>query len=188
MRVLDVASGTGDLAIEAACRMVPLGEVVACDLSGRMLDYASKKFTGIPAAYWHIRQVQSKAEDLPLGDGTFDAATIGFALRNVSDLDQTFRELHRVLKPGGRIGLLEFGRPASPLLGVGHWLWLTVGLPVVGFLTTGRLWPFTYLRRSILQFMEPVQVCRRLQEAGFAHVEARPMSGNIVVLYTGVKA
>ena len=187
MQVLDLASGTGDLARLEAEAMLPLGLVAGCDVSIQMLRYARRKFDRIPAAEWHVKLIQGRAEALPFPGSTFDAATIGFALRNVSDLDQTFRELHRVLKPGGRVGLLEFGRPKNLLLRIGHWLWLTFGLPVLGFLTTGTIWPFTYLRGSILRFMAPDEVTRRLKAAGFQSVNAEPMSGNIVVLYTGVR-
>ncbi len=187
MRVLDLASGTGDLACLQAETLAPLGLVAACDVSGDMLKYAGRKFERVPAARWHVRLIQGRAEALPFEDGSFDAATIGFALRNVTDLEQTFLELHRVLKPGGRIGLLEFGRPKNLFLRIGHWLWLTAGLPSAGFLTTGSFWPFTYLRRSILRFMPPEGVLERLKRAGFAQARAESFNGNIVVLYTGVK-
>ena len=187
MLVLDLASGTGDLACLQAEALVPLGLVAACDVSGEMLEYAGRKFERVPAARWHIRFVQARAEALPFPSGTFHAATVGFALRNVTDLEQTFGELYRVLKPGARIGLLEFGRPKNILLRIGHWLWLTAGLPAAGFLTTGSLWPFTYLRRSILCFMPPEGVLERLKRAGFALARAESFNGNIVVLYTGVK-
>ena len=187
MRVLDLASGTGDLATAEALAMLPLGSVVACDLSHPMLRSASKRLSRHPAAGWHVRFAQGRAEQLPFPPGSFHAATIGFALRNVSSLEGTFRELHRVLRPGGRIGLLEFGRPRNPLVRIGHWLWLTFVLPPLGLLTTGKIWPFLYLRRSILGFLAPDEVCRLLREAGFSQAEARLMQGSIVVLYSAVK-
>lgn len=187
MRVLDLAAGTGDLAVESVLRMLPLGTVAACDLSHPMLRAASEKLSRHPVAGWHIRFAQARAEQLPFLENSFNAATIGFALRNVSDLGQTFRELHRVVKPGGRLALLEFGRPRNPLMKVGHWLWLTVALPPLGLLATGRIWPFLYLRRSILRFMAPEEVIRLLRTAGFTDAQARPMQGGVVVLYTAIK-
>lgn len=187
MRVLDLAGGTGDLSIAAAKEIVPLGEVIACDLSFQMLRFGRRKFEKIPPARWHIKLTQAKAEEMPFPAGNFDAATMGFALRNVSDLDGTFRELHRVLRPGGRIALLEFGRPKSLWLKIGHRIWLTVAVPLIGILTTGKIWPFLYLRRSILQFLEPAEVLRRLEAAGFRQAEAAPLTGGVVLLYQATR-
>ena len=187
-RVLDLASGTGDLALEATLRILPLGQVTACDLSHPMLAYAARRFARHPVAGWHARFAQGRAEALPFPAETFDAATVGFALRNVTDLGATFRELRRVLRPGGRLALLEFGRPRNLLLRVGHWLWLTLAIPALGFLTTGRLWPFLYLRRSILAFMDPSQVEAQLRSAGFKEVRADPLQGGIVYVYRGSRA
>jgi len=184
MQVLDLASGTGDLAVLAAQAIAPLGTVIAADLSYSMLRLAGKKFDRIPAAYWHVRTVQNRAEALPFVSESFHAATMGFALRNVSDLDATFREFHRVLKPGGRLSLLEFSRPQGFLLRLGHTLWLSAVVPLLGFLAVGSIGPFLYLRRSILQFMAPEQVVRCLQSAGFGDVQAQPLTGGIVFLYT----
>ncbi len=188
MRVLDLASGTGDLACLAAQAMAPLGTVVASDLSHPMLRLAAKKFENIPAAYWHVRIVQNRAEVLPFPSESFHAATMGFALRNVSDLNATFQEFYRVLKPGGRLSLLEFGRPKGIFLRVGHGLWLSTAVPLLGFLAAGSIGPFLYLRRSILQFMAPEQVIQRLQTAGFADVQAQPLTGGIVFLYSALRS
>ena len=183
MRVLDLASGTGDLAAESALKMLPLGTVAACDLSLPMLRSASVKLSRHPAAGWHLRFVQGRAEQLPFPPARFDAATIGFALRNVSSLEGTFRELRRTVRSGGRIALLEFGRPGNPFLRLGHWLWLTFALPVLGLLTTGKIGPFLYLRRSILGFLSPGEVVRLLESAGFSQVKTQRLSGGIVTLY-----
>ena len=187
MRVLDCASGTGDLARLAAETIVPLGFVAACDISHPMLQYAQRKFARISPAHWHIQMVQARAESLPFAQENFDAATMGFALRNVAELETTFQEFYRVLKPGGRLSLLEFGRPQNPILRLGHFLWLSVALPVLGLLTTGAIWPFLYLRRSILRFMDPSEVVHRLRNAGFAQVKAERLDGGIVVLYQAIK-
>lgn len=184
MQVLDLASGTGDLAGLAAKTLVPLGQVIACDLSYPMLKLGRGKLAKQPASYWHVEFAQGKAEALPFPSSSFHAATMGFALRNVTDLDGTFREFARVMKPGGRLGLVEFGRPHGTFLQAGHWLWLTLGVPLLGFITTGSLSPFLYLRRSILQFLPPEQVVQRLKAAGFTQVKAAPLNGGIVYLYS----
>ncbi len=187
MRVLDLAAGTGDLAVESVLKMLPLGTVVACDLSHPMLRSAYEKLGRHPVAGWHLRYVQGKGEQLPFPPESFNAATIGFALRNVSDLAGVFRELRRVVRPGGRIALLEFGRPRNPLLRVGHWFWLTLVLPPLGLLTTGKIWPFLYLRRSILGFMDPEKVISLLRETGFSDLRAEPFTGRVVLLYQATR-
>ena len=185
MRMLDLASGTGDLAAECARRLVPLGTVVAADLSAAMLAAGSRRLARIPAAFWHVRGVVGRAEALPFADASFDAITMGFALRNVADLEATFAELHRVVRPGGRLALLEFGRPSNPFLRLGHWLWLSFAVPAIGILTTRKLRPFLYLRRSILSFLEPGQVLERLRKAGFREVRAEPLTRGTVLIYLG---
>lgn len=187
MQVLDLASGTGDLAALAAQALVPLGKVAACDLSHPMLKLGRRKLARHPAFHWHVEFAQGKAEALPFLSGSFHAATMGFALRNVTDLAATFREFARVVKPGGRLALLEFGRPDGIFLAAGHWLWLTLGVPILGLLTTGSLAPFLYLRRSILQFMPPEEVLQRLEAAHFTQVQAEPLNGGIVLLYQAVR-
>ena len=184
MRILDLATGTGDLAHQAALTLVPLGFAVGCDPSFPMLRLAQEKLKASPAASWHIRWIQGRAETLPFLDGAFDAATMGFALRNVSDLGATFREFYRVIKPGGRLCLLEFGRPKNRALRLGHQLWLATGVPLIGLLATGILWPFVYLRRSIFRFLAPEEVIQHLKAAGFTLVNAEPLTGGIVFLYT----
>ncbi len=188
MRVLDLASGTGDLARLAAEGLAPLGWVVACDVSGQMLRFARKNLARAPAARWHVQRVQGRAEQLPFSSESFHAATIGFALRNVSDLPATFKELRRVIRPGGRVSLLEFGRPKFWPLKIGHRLWLSLAVPLIGVLTTGTLWPFLYLRRSILQFMPPEQVVHQMEEAGFVQVSAESLSHGIVYIYTAFRS
>ena len=186
-RVLDLACGTGDLAAVAAPALVPLGAVVGCDLSLPMMAAGARKLSRHPPARWHVKFTQGRAEQLPFAAGSFHAATLGFALRNVSDLDAVFRELHRALAPGGRVGLLEFGRPRNPFLRAGHILWLSCAVPLIGILTTGKVWPFLYLRRSILGFLPPEEVVRRLKAAGFTAAEATPLTGGVVNLYTALR-
>jgi len=142
MRVLDLASGSGGLAIEAAREILPLGQVIASDISGPMLAQACRRLARHPVAGWHVQVSLNRAEALSFKTGSFDAAAMGFALRNVSDLNNTFQELARVIRPGGRVGLLEFSRPQHPLLRWGFKLWLAVASPLIGVLSTGRLWPF----------------------------------------------
>ena len=188
MRVLDLASGTGDLSRLAAHELVPLGMVAGCDLSHSMLSFGKRKLAKSPVGYWHVEFAQGKAAALPFRDGSFDAATIAFGMRNVSDLAAAFQELHRVVKSDGRVGFLEFGRPKGFFLRMGHRLWLSTGVPVFGILTTGKAWPFLYLRRSIGEFLAREEVVKSLERAGFSKAQAQPMDGGIVYLYTAVKS
>lgn len=185
--LLDLASGTGDLALAALRQLTPMGQVTACDLSGPMLRAACRKLARHPLARFHVRCAQGRAEALPFAPGAFEAATMGFALRNVSDLSRTLEELYRVLKPGGRIGLLEFGRPRNGLLRFGFYLWLWTGIPLAGLLTTGQLWPFVYLRRSIQSFLAPEAVVAAIRGAGFTDVGVESFTGGVALLYTACK-
>jgi len=188
MRVLDLASGSGGLAIEAAREILPLGQVIASDISGPMLAQACRRLARHPVAGWHVQVSLNRAEALSFKTGSFDAAAMGFALRNVSDLNNTFQELARVIRPGGRVGLLEFSRPQHPLLRWGFKLWLAVASPLIGVLSTGRLWPFLYLRRSVLQFIPSEEVIQSLEGAGFQEVRKTALAGGSVALYQGVRA
>ncbi|OGX40088.1 MAG: hypothetical protein A3C53_07110 [Omnitrophica WOR_2 bacterium RIFCSPHIGHO2_02_FULL_68_15] len=185
-RVLDLGAGTGDLALMAAAAVAPTGVVEALDLSAPMLQRARAKAARVPAG-WHVRAVQAQAERLPAADRTYEAVVSGFVMRNVSDLGRTLSESHRVLRPGGRLAILEFGRPRAALLRWGHLLWLGVGTLAIGWLVTGLRGPFTYLRRSIAGFLPPEQFLARLREHGFAEVAAVPLLGGAVILYQGVK-
>lgn len=186
LRVLDLGAGTGDLALAAAEQVAPTGWVVALDPSRPMLRRAAQKADRVPAGF-HVHPVAGRAEQLPSADGTFDVVVSGFVMRNVSDLGATLAESHRVLSPGGRLVILEFGRPRHPLLRAGHALWLSTGLPLIGWLVTGRGGPFAYLRRSIAQFPAPEQFLARLRGAGFVGAEAIPLAGGAVVIYRAVR-
>ncbi|MBI4228004.1 MAG: ubiquinone/menaquinone biosynthesis methyltransferase [Candidatus Omnitrophica bacterium] len=185
-RVLDLGAGTGDLALMAAAVVAPTGVVEALDVSAPMLQRARAKAARVPAG-WHVRPVQGTAERLPASDHTYDAVVSGFVMRNVSHLERTLAESHRVLRPGGRLAILEFSRPRAVLLRWGHALWLGLGTLAIGWLLTGIRGPFTYLRRSIAGFLPPEQFLARLREHGFADVAATPLLGGAVILYQGMK-
>jgi len=185
MRVLDVGSGTGDLALAAAEAVSPTGLVAACDLSLPMLRLAARKGDRVPAGY-HVRWITGRAEQLPMPDGVVDAVVSGFVMRNVSDLRRALAESRRVLRSGGRLVILEFSRPSGGLLRWGHCVWLTVGAPLIGWLTTGARWPFTYLWRSIAESLDPTAFAARMREAGFTGVVVTALLGGAVVIYRGV--
>jgi demethylmenaquinone methyltransferase / 2-methoxy-6-polyprenyl-1,4-benzoquinol methylase len=174
-RVLDACCGTGDLAVEAERRG---GRVVGLDFSGRMLERARKKSGAIE---W----VQGDALALPFGNGEFDAATVGFGVRNLADLDGGLRELARVLRPGGKLAVLEITRPRG-ILKPFFRLWFDVLVPLAGKVLPGGK-AYTYLPASVRRFPEPEDLTVLLERAGFADVRYRLLGGGIVALHVGVK-
>lgn len=185
-RVLDVGAGTGDLTLLAAEAVAPTGLAVALDLSQPMLRRARAKADRVPAGY-HVRALAARAEQVPLPDGAVEAVISGFVMRNVGDLGRTLAEARRVLRPNGRVVVLEFGRPRSALLRWGQMAWLAVGTLAIGWAVTGARWPFAYLRRSIAEFLEPAQFMDAVRGAGFTEVTATPLLAGAVMLYQGVR-
>jgi demethylmenaquinone methyltransferase / 2-methoxy-6-polyprenyl-1,4-benzoquinol methylase len=174
-RVLDACCGTGDLAVEAERRG---GRVVGLDFSERMLERARLK-SGT------IEWVQGDALDLPFGDGEFDAATVGFGVRNLDDLERGLRELARVLRPGGKIAVLEITRPRG-ILRPFFRLWLDALIPLAGRVLPGGK-AYTYLPASVRRFPGPDDLSKLLEAGGFREVKYRLLGGGSVALHTGVR-
>jgi len=175
LRVLDACCGTGDLALAAERRG---GIVTGLDFSPAMLERARRK-SGT------IEWVEGDMLSLPFADGTFDAATVGFGVRNVSDLEAAVVELRRVLRPGGRLAILEITRPRG-LLRPFFSLWFERVVPLLGrVLPGGRA--YAYLPASVRRFPGAEELTARLGEWGFADVRVRLLGGTIVALHTGSK-
>jgi demethylmenaquinone methyltransferase/2-methoxy-6-polyprenyl-1,4-benzoquinol methylase len=174
-RVLDACCGTGDLAVEAERRG---GRVVALDFSERMLERARRKSGGIE---W----VHGDALALPFGDGVFDAATVGFGVRNLADLERGLRELARVLRPGGKLAVLEITRPRG-ILKPFFQFWFDVLVPLAGKVLPGGK-AYTYLPASVRRFPGPADLTALFERTGFADVRYRLLGGGIVALHVGVK-
>jgi demethylmenaquinone methyltransferase / 2-methoxy-6-polyprenyl-1,4-benzoquinol methylase len=173
-RVLDVCCGTGDLAVACARE----GAVVTgLDFSEPMLDRARRK---APELEW----VSGDALALPFDDGTFDGATVGFGVRNVEDLERGLRELRRILRSGGRVGILEITRPRGPLAPF-YRLWFDGVVPLLGKLLPGGS-AYTYLPASVRRFPGPDELANLMGGVGFGDVEYRLLAGGIVALHTGV--
>jgi demethylmenaquinone methyltransferase/2-methoxy-6-polyprenyl-1,4-benzoquinol methylase len=176
-RVLDAACGTGDLALAAAG--AGASEVVGVDFSPRMLERARRK---APAIEW----VQGDILELPFADGSFDAATVGFGVRNVADLERGLLELRRVLRPGGRLAVLEITTPRGPLRPFFN-LWFERLVPLIGrALPGGRA--YTYLPASVRRFPPAEELAGLLSRCGFDDVRFRLLAGSIVALHTGSAA
>jgi demethylmenaquinone methyltransferase/2-methoxy-6-polyprenyl-1,4-benzoquinol methylase len=172
-RVLDAACGTGDLAIIAA---EAGATVTGLDFSERMLERARRKR---PDLEW----IQGDLLALPFEDDTFDAATVGFGVRNVADLPGSIAELRRVLGTGGRLGILEITRPRGPLRFF-YSLWFDRIVPLLGKVLPGGE-AYTYLPASVRRFPGPDDLAAQM--AGFRDVDYRLFAGGIVALHTGVK-
>ena len=179
-RLLDLCCGTGDLAV--AMKDGGAGEVVGTDFAPAMVELAVEK-AGDRIAF----QVADTTA-LPFEDASFDVATVGFGVRNLENLDAGFREACRVLKPGGRLLVLEFSRPPNALFrGIYHTYFMIV-LPMIGNLVSGGADnAYTYLPRSVLAFPGPEALARRLEQAGFSHVDIRPLTMGIACVHLATK-
>jgi demethylmenaquinone methyltransferase/2-methoxy-6-polyprenyl-1,4-benzoquinol methylase len=185
--VLDVGAGTADLALLAADRLGSGARIVAADFNYPMLAIGAEKVRKADQQK-QILCVQANAERLCVPDGTFDAVTTGFCMRNVGDLPVALREIARALKPSGRLICLEFSRPtASWLRGLYDWYSFTL-LPWVGTKVSGdKTGVYDYLPASIRTFPEQEGLMRLMYEVGFRHVEYRNLSGGIVAIHIAVK-
>ena len=172
-RVLDACCGTGDLAVAAERRG---GRVVGLDFSPRMLERARLK-SGT------IEWVQGDALALPFAEGDFDAATVGFGVRNLEDLEGGLRELARVLRPGGKVAVLEITRPRG-ILRPFFRLWFDVLVPLAGKVLPGGK-AYTYLPASVRRFPGPEDLSALMERAGFDGVRYRLLAGGSVALHTG---
>ncbi len=173
-RVLDACCGTGDLALAARARG---GRVTGLDFSPRMLERARRKG---PDVEW----LQGDLLALPFGDASFDAATVGFGVRNVADLRRGLAELRRVLVPGGRLAILEITTPSGALAPF-YRLWFDRIVPLLGKVLPGGQ-AYEYLPASVRRFPGPDDLADQLREVGFGAVSFRLFAGGIVALHTGV--
>jgi demethylmenaquinone methyltransferase/2-methoxy-6-polyprenyl-1,4-benzoquinol methylase len=173
-RVLDGCCGTGDLAV--AARAAGAGDVVGLDFSERMLERARRK---APELEW----VQGDVLALPFEDASFDSAVVGFGVRNVEDLEAGLKELRRVLRLGGRLGILEITTPRGPLAPF-YRVWFDRVVPLLGRLLPGGA-AYTYLPASVRRFPAPEELADLLAACGFHAVRFRRFAGGIVALHVG---
>jgi demethylmenaquinone methyltransferase/2-methoxy-6-polyprenyl-1,4-benzoquinol methylase len=179
-RVLDVATGTGDLALEALAHVAPGGRVVGLDFSAGMLALAQDKDPGA-----QIEWLQGNALALEFADNAFDAATVGFGARNFADLDRGLAEMVRVVKPGGRVVVLEITTPQRQPLAGFFALWFDRVVPVVGRLLGDPGGAYSYLPSSVRRFPGPEALAVRLAAAGLTDVRYILTAGGIIALHVG---
>jgi demethylmenaquinone methyltransferase/2-methoxy-6-polyprenyl-1,4-benzoquinol methylase len=176
-RALDVATGTGDLAIALRRRVGPAGEVVGSDFSERMLELASAKAPD-------VRFEPGDALELPYPDDTFDAATVGFGVRNFADLPRGLAQMARVVRPGGRVVVLEITTPRRPPLSWFFRLWFDGLVPALGRLA-GDPDAYSYLPSSVRRFPEPAGLAALMADAGVRDIRWVLTGGGIIAIHAG---
>lgn len=185
-QVLDLAGGTGDITALFSKRVGPTGKVVLADINESMLNVGRDKLRDL-GLVTNIEFVQANAEALPFADNSFDVVSIGFGLRNVTDKDAALRSMFRVLKPGGRLLVLEFSKPQSEILSKAYDLYSFRILPFMGQLIANDKESYQYLAESIRMHPDQETLKQMMQDAGFAEVSYHNLTGGIVALHRGYK-
>jgi demethylmenaquinone methyltransferase/2-methoxy-6-polyprenyl-1,4-benzoquinol methylase len=182
-RILDVATGSGDLALALCRRTQPGGEVWISDINRRMLDRGRDRLLD---AGLTVPAVQCDAERLPFAPGTFDCVTVGFGLRNMTRKDAALAEMTRVLKPGGRLVVLEFSKVWKPLERAYDWYSSKV-LPWLGDKVAGDAAAYRYLAESIRQHPDQATLAAMMRDAGLSQVEVFNLAAGVVAIHRGVR-
>ena len=186
MKVLDIAGGTGDLTAQFSKRVGPTGEVVLADINDAMLEVGRDKLRN-RGIVGNVRYVQANAEELPFADDSFDIITIAFGLRNVTDKQKALESMFRVLKPGGRLLVLEFSKPVQPLLNQAYDFYSFNVLPKMGQLVAGDAESYQYLAESIRMHPDQETLKGMMEQAGYDQVTYTNLTGGIVALHRGFK-
>ena len=185
-RVLDVCTGTADLAL-AAVDQQRGASVIGVDFAAEMLRLGLGKVRAASMEK-RIRLVRGDAARIPVGDATCDAATIGFGIRNVAEPERALAEIARILKPGGRLAILEFGQPRIPGVRTLYSWYFRYMLPLVGRLISKHQSAYSYLPASVGTFPPPAEFAKTLAATGFSHVQAVPLTFGIVYLFTAQRS
>jgi demethylmenaquinone methyltransferase / 2-methoxy-6-polyprenyl-1,4-benzoquinol methylase len=181
---LDVCCGTGDLALELAGRVAPGGHVVGCDFSEPMLDLAREKARARGAA--GVRFEWADALSLPYDAGRFDAVTVGFGVRNLANLERGLAEMARVLRPGGRLVVLEITKPTRPPLSTFFSLWFDRIVPLLGSFSDDSE-AYSYLPESVRSFPAPNRLAELMHDVGMEHIRWTVLAGGIIAIHSGIR-
>jgi len=184
--VLDIAGGTGDLAAKFSKIVGADGKVILADINAAMLSVGRDRLID-KGALSNIDVVQADAQFLPFEDNSIDCITIAFGLRNVTDKAKALRSMHRVLKPGGRVLVLEFSKPTSPLLSKVYDAYSFSALPAMGKLITDDADSYRYLAESIRKHPDQESLLEMVEDAGFVDCQYHNMTGGIVAVHRGIK-
>jgi demethylmenaquinone methyltransferase/2-methoxy-6-polyprenyl-1,4-benzoquinol methylase len=182
-RHLDVAGGTGDIALRVVRAAGPNARSVICDISGEMLAAGRRRLAALPEGA-RIDFVEGNAEALPFPDRSADAYTIAFGIRNVTHIDQALAEAYRVLKPGGRFLCLEFSEVQVPVLDNLYDVWSFAAIPRLGKLVAGDEASYRYLVESIRRFPNQERFKAMIVDTGFARVQYRNLTGGVAALHS----
>ncbi|PYE32325.1 2-octaprenyl-6-methoxy-1,4-benzoquinone methylase /demethylmenaquinone methyltransferase [Idiomarina fontislapidosi] len=186
MKVLDIAGGTGDLTAQFSRRVGDTGEVVLADINDAMLKVGRDKLRD-KGIVGNVNCVQADAENLPFADNSFDIVTIAFGLRNVTDKPAALRSMLRVLKPGGRLLILEFSKPTTATLNQLYDFYSFNILPKMGQLVANDADSYQYLAESIRMHPDQETLKNMMVEAGYENVDYQNLTGGIVALHRGYK-
>jgi demethylmenaquinone methyltransferase/2-methoxy-6-polyprenyl-1,4-benzoquinol methylase len=183
--VLDVAGGSGDLARAFAARVGAGGRVVLADINAAMIEVGRERLADRGVA--GVEFVQADAENLPFPEGSFDCVSIAFGLRNVTHIDRALASMFRVLRPGGRLIVLEFSKPVLPLLSRAYDVYSFAVLPLLGRMVTRDEGAYRYLAESIRRFPDQENLKAMMEKTGFERVQYHNLSGGIVAVHKGYK-
>lgn len=183
-KVLDVACGTGDFTIAIAKSLSPSGEVTGIDISEEMMRVGRKK---IAEAGLSAELISGDCEALPFDDNTFDRISVGFGVRNFEHIDVGLSQMLRVLKPGGRLVILELSIPTNPVVRWGYKLYFLKILPAIGGLISGSRGAYRYLPESVVNFPAPDKFAGMMKTAGFDNVRHKSLTFGICRMYIGEK-
>lgn len=181
---LDICCGTGDLTLELAGRVAPSGHVVGCDFSEPMLDLAREKARERGAD--GVRFEWADALSLPYDAGRFDAVTVGFGIRNLADLERGLAEMARVLRPGGRLVVLEITQPTRPPLSTFFSLWFDRIVPLLGSFSDDTE-AYAYLPESVRSFPDPNRLAGLMHDAGIERIRWTVLAGGIIAIHSGIR-
>jgi len=184
--ILDLATGTADVLITLIKNNPKIDLGYGVDPAVKILEIGRKKIKAK-----HLDKIltlqQGDAQALSFNAETFDCVTISFGIRNIPDLRLALLEMYRVTKKGGRVLILEFSKPANPLLKAGHWLYLQTVVPLVGLIFSGNFKAYTYLNQTIQTFPYGDRFCKILKQMGFVNVEPYPLMGGVATIYVAQK-
>jgi demethylmenaquinone methyltransferase/2-methoxy-6-polyprenyl-1,4-benzoquinol methylase len=185
-RVIDVCGGTGDLAMLAAGAVGSIGQVALVDFSRAMINSGKKKKNHSSIGK-RIHYIQGDAQQISFQDESFNAAMVGFGIRNVIHMKKAFKEMHRVLRPGGKIMCLEFSQPTSPLFRLVYDYYSLYVIPFLGKSIAGSAQAYTHLPESIRNFPSPDRLSDILKSIGFLNITYKKLTNGIAVIHLAQK-